>query len=190
MNLPDLIETYGYAAVFLGAVLEGETVLLLAGFAAHRGYLSLPAVMMAAFLGGVAGDQLFFHLGRHFGPRLPERFPRLRSRLERVNALLRRHAIPLVLGMRFLYGLRTAGPTAVGMSGFSPWRFLMLNLVGALVWATVISGAGYLFGQALEWLSADLRRYEIDAAAGLALVGLIALWLQKRREIARNKTLR
>lgn len=190
MNLPDLIETYGYAAVFLGALVEGETVLLLAGFAAHRGYLSLPGVMMAAFLGGVAGDQLFFHLGRHFGPRLPERFPRLRSRLEQVNARLRRHAIPLVLGMRFLYGLRTAGPAAVGMSGFSPWRFLALNLVGALAWAAAITGTGYLFGRTLEWLSADLRHYEIDAAAGLALAGLIALWLRRRREIARRKALR
>lgn len=190
MNLSNLIETYGYAAVFVGAVLEGETVLLLAGFAAHGGYLSLAGVMAAAFLGGITGDQFFFHLGRHLGPLLPARLPRLRPNLERVRSLLARYGTPVVLGMRFLYGLRTAGPAAVGMSGFSPKRFLVLNLIGSLVWAAAITGAGYLFGQTLEWLSADLRRYELDAAAGLALIGLLVWWLRRRREIARRKTLR
>ena len=48
MNLPELIETYGYWAVLGGTLLEGESVLLLAGFAAHRGYLDLPIVVGVA----------------------------------------------------------------------------------------------------------------------------------------------
>ena len=45
MSLPQLLTDYGYWAVFVGSLLEGETILILAGFAAHRGYLSLPLVM-------------------------------------------------------------------------------------------------------------------------------------------------
>jgi len=59
-----LIDHYGYLAVFVGTILEGDTVLMLAGFAAHRGYLSLPLVLGAAALGGFLGDQFWYWLGR------------------------------------------------------------------------------------------------------------------------------
>ena len=59
-----LIQNYGYWAVFVGTFIEGETILLLGGFAAHRGYLALPWVIVAAFFGSLCGDQLFFFLGR------------------------------------------------------------------------------------------------------------------------------
>jgi len=58
MSISSLIEHYGYAAVFAGSFAEGESVLLAAGFAAHRGLLELPLVMLAAFVAGTLGDQL------------------------------------------------------------------------------------------------------------------------------------
>lgn len=64
MDLAALIGTYGYWAVALGCLLEGETVLLLAGFAAHRGYLQWPVVVAVAAAAGFAGDMAFFLLGR------------------------------------------------------------------------------------------------------------------------------
>jgi len=63
MDLQSFIENYGYAAILVGTFLEGETILILAGPAAHLGYLNLPLVMLAAFLGSLSGDQLFFCLG-------------------------------------------------------------------------------------------------------------------------------
>ena len=64
MSLESLIDTYGYLAILVGTFFEGETVLVLGGFAAHRGYLDLPGVILAAFVGTLLGDQLFFVLGR------------------------------------------------------------------------------------------------------------------------------
>jgi membrane protein DedA with SNARE-associated domain len=60
MAVESLIEEYGYIAVFVGAFLEGETVLVLAGFAAHRGHLDLPRVITMAMFAGWLGDQLYF----------------------------------------------------------------------------------------------------------------------------------
>ena len=65
--LQAFIENYGYFAVFAGCFFEGETVLVLAGFAAHLGYLSLPWVAATAAAAGFCGDELFFTLGRHYG---------------------------------------------------------------------------------------------------------------------------
>ncbi|GAO35614.1 hypothetical protein SCT_1005 [Sulfuricella sp. T08] len=189
MSLAALLQDYGYAAVFVGAVLEGETLLIMAGFAAHRGYLDLPWVMGVAAVGGFLGDQIYFYLGRRYGWRILNRFPRFKPRAAQVQALLARYHLPLILGIRFLYGLRTVGPLAIGMSPVGWVRFFALNLIGAVGWAVLIGGAGYLFGQVLALLLTDLHRYEEALLALMAIAG-IAVWLhyrwRQRRASGRN----
>ena len=63
MDLQNIIENYGYAAILIGTFLEGETILVLAGLAAHQGSLVLTWVIIAAFAGSLCGDQLFFIWG-------------------------------------------------------------------------------------------------------------------------------
>ena len=155
------ITSYGYFAVAVGTFLEGETIVVLAGFAAHRGYLGLPQVVAAAFAGTLAGDQLLFHLGRGRSEAVLRRRPSWRQPVERVRRLLERHQLLVVLGFRFLYGLRTATPFAIGLSGFPRARFLVLNAVGAAVWATAVGTLGYLFGHTLETLLGEVKRYEV-----------------------------
>ncbi|PWB76383.1 MAG: DedA family protein [Holophagae bacterium] len=184
-----LISTYGYLAILVGTFLEGETILVIAGFAAHRGYLGLPQVIAAACAGTVAGDQLFFYLGRSRSQWLLRRRPSWKVPIERVRRMLDRHQLAVVLGFRFLYGVRTVTPFAIGMSGFPPLRFLILNLVGAATWAAVIGSLGYLFGHSLELVLGDLRRYELKIMLGLAVAGAVAgLWrfgsIRRRRERA------
>ena len=173
MLLSRLVADYGYLAVFAGSLLEGETVLILAGFAAHQGHLSLPWVIAIAFCGGMLGDQIFFFLGRRYGESLLRRLPRMASHAERVNRLLLRHHAGLIIGVRFMYGLRIVGPIVIGMSQVSARRFLLFNLIGAAIWAVLIAGVGFLFGHTLKWLLADLDRYEWVVA--LVIVGIAGL---------------
>lgn len=174
-----LIQQWGYALVFLGALLEGETMLLLAGLAAHNGHLSLPVIVAAAVAGGFLGDQVFFFLGRRYGKPLLARFPSLQGPARRADALLARYHAPFILANRFLYGLRIAGPIAVGMSGIPAARYALINLAGAVVWAPVIVGAGYLFGQAVELLLGDMRHIEEGLMGGILLLAVI-LWAIRR----------
>jgi membrane protein DedA with SNARE-associated domain len=50
-----LIERYGYFATLAGTLIEGESLLILSGLAAHRGYLSLPLVVLVGAIGGAIG---------------------------------------------------------------------------------------------------------------------------------------
>jgi len=182
MSIAALIQDYGYVAVFVGTLLEGESVLILAGFAAHLGYLALPGVIVTAVIGSFLGDQFFFYLGRRYGQALLQRFPILAARAVRMQRLLQRFHLPLILGVRFLYGLRTVGPMVIGMSGIAWPRFFLLNLIGAITWAITIAGAGYLFGHALELLLVDIQRYEgmlFAAIAAIAAAGML-VWLGYR----------
>jgi membrane protein DedA with SNARE-associated domain len=176
MSLEELVSTYGYAAIGIGAFLEGETILVLGGFSAHRGYLELPWVIFYAFLGSFIGDQAYFYIGRAKGKELLVKFPRMQSKSKKVFSLLSRHQILMILGFRFLYGLRTVTPFMLGAAKISPPRFFILNFIGASVWAIVIGTMGYLFGQVMEILIDDLKRYEWRLFVVIAVVGL-AIWL-------------
>jgi membrane protein DedA with SNARE-associated domain len=181
MSLPDLLADYGYLAVFIGCLLEGETMLVLAGVAAQQGLLSLPVVVALAFVGGTLGDQIFFFIGRRYGQMLLEEWPRFAPAAQRVNTLLRRYDAWLIMGVRFMYGLRIAGPIAIGMSDVPALRFLTFNLLGAAVWAVLVSGVGYVFGQSLQWLIADLAHFEAIALVVIIVVAVLIAVVHRLR---------
>ena len=177
MSLQELISTYGYAAIGIGTFLEGETILILGGFSAHRGYLELPWVILCAFAGTFFGDQFYFYFGRAKGQGWLKKRPGWQQKSEKVFLLLAKHQVLLILGFRFLYGLRSVTPFVIGMAGISPARFFVLNFIGALVWAVTFGAMGYLFGHALEIVIDDIKRYELLFFGGLIAISL-ALWLR------------
>jgi membrane protein DedA with SNARE-associated domain len=184
VNLEALVQSYGYPILAIGTFLEGETIVVIAGFLAHRGYLHLPWVVVVAFLASFASDQLCFLIGRVKGLAWVEARPHWHARAERIRTLLARHGIPVVLGFRFAYGFRNVTPFIIGATGFRVRSFMTLNAVGALIWSLVVGSAGYCFGQAVESVIDDVKKYEMHLLAVCALGGLTAwtvLWLRRRR---------
>jgi membrane protein DedA with SNARE-associated domain len=179
----ELIEEYGYLAVFLGAFVEGETVLVIAGFLASGGHLEMAAIIASGFAGGLAGDQTYFYLGRARGRSLLEHRESWRPRVAKLEALFIRHAILLMLGYRFMYGVRLVTPMFLGAFGVARLRFLAYNVVNASVWAALIAGLGYAFGEMMTDIFDQIRRYELVFVVLLAAAG-IAVWLILR---ARNR---
>ncbi len=177
MTLAGFLSQYGYVALAVGCILEGETLLLLAGIAAHGGYLSLPIVVSVAFVFGWLGDQIYFFVGRRYGDRLLEHWPRFEAPATRVRRLIERHSQWLIVGVRFMYGLRLVGPVVIGMSKVSASRFILFNMIGAALWALVVAGTGYFFGHAVEWLLADLELFEkLALLCALAVVVSLVMW--------------
>jgi len=186
MDLHALIETYGYAAIFVGAFLEGETILALGGFAAYRGHLDLRVVMVVALLAGFLGDQFYFFLGRLKGQELLARHPEWQSRVQRFDQLLSRYHAPLIIAIRFMYGFRIVGPLILGMGRVERWKFVVYNFIGACLWAPLIAGLGYLFGQAIEALIQDLKSFEIAAMVLLVTISFATwiVWRYRQRKKA------
>jgi membrane protein DedA with SNARE-associated domain len=184
LTIVAFLARYGYLAVFLGTFIEGETILLLGGLAAHRHYLELWGVLAAGFAGSLAGDQLYFQLGRRRGRPFLERRPRWRVGAVRVQELLRRHETGLILGFRFLYGLRVVTPLVLGTSGVPPWRFALLNSLGAAAWTTTVVLVGYGLGSSARHLLGDARRYEGMLFAAIVVTGALVWlvrWIRLRR---------
>ena len=176
MSLESIIAQYGYVALIFGTALEGETILVIAGYLAHRGYLHLNYVIAAAAFGTFVGDQIFFQLGRQLGAPFLARHPHWQGRADRVRRLLDRHRTLLVMSFRFIYGIRTVTPFVIGMSGFPRKVFVPLNAASAGIWATVIGCAGYAFGKVFEHALNDARRFEKPVVLSMVGTGLV-IWL-------------
>ena len=176
MTIAYILSTYGYLALMIGTFLEGETILVAAGFLAHQGYLKLPWVIAFAFFGTYAGDQLYFFLGRLKGMGFIESKPGWKAKSERVFDLLKKHQIAVIIGFRFLYGIRTVTPFIIGASGISPVRFIIWNAIGAAAWAAAIGALGYIFGNSVELFLEDAKKYEIWIMALVFLIGT-GIWL-------------
>ena len=99
-------------------------MLIIAGFLAYRGYLELPYVILVAFVGAFGGDQLFFQIGRRVGTAFLEKRPNWRDREDKFRKFLERHRIPIVLGFRFVYGIRNVTSLMIGISGFNASLFI------------------------------------------------------------------
>jgi len=186
MSLESLVEHYGYFAILIGTFLEGETIVVLAGFLAHRGYLSLEWVMLSAFAGTYAGDQLFYYIGKWRGTSILAKRPHWQLRSKRVFDLLHRHQVLVILGFRFLYGLRTVTPFLIGMSGVSPLRYLILNGLGATVWAIAVGLLGFALGQTVQLFLEHVKRYEITILVVIVLLAVgywIYRWKRERGQI-------
>lgn len=181
IEINSFVSTYGYWAILLGTLFEGETILLAAGYAAQRGLLDWPIVVAVACVGGTLGDQAAFLLGRWKGVFLLTHFPSLARRVPRMHRLLERYHVLLIPSIRFIYGLRIAGPVIMGTTKVPFLRFAILNLLGAVLWAFVVTGAGYYFGAILETLITDVKRIEHWILLGMLAGGLlVGLWLHRR----------
>ena len=191
--LRNAVVHYGYWAVGAALLIEnagipvpGETILLLASFLAYSQHeLQLSWIIVVATIAATLGDNIGFALGYYGGRPVLERYRtafRIQdATLARGEELFARYGAVTIFFARFVFGMRIiAGPLAGVLR--MPWRkFMVFNFLGAAVWVTVISSAGYLFGQHLGRLERDIGRFDVVAAI-LVLVGLGVLWWRSRRE--------
>ena len=186
MTIAALAARYGLAALFVGAGLEGEAVAVAGGLLAHQGVFALPAACAAAVGGSLLADQIWFTLGRRFRDHRWVARVRATAAFARAVATLERHPIGFIFGFRFVYGLRTVSPVAIGTSQVPGRTFRLVNAGSAAVWGTGFTLLGYLAGNAVErWLGKlhphGLRLWWI--VGGLVAAGLVAgavLWWRRR----------
>jgi membrane protein DedA with SNARE-associated domain len=179
MSLEILLARFGYPALVIGLFLEGETVLVLAAFMAHRGYLNLPLVILLGCLVGFISDQFFFWLGRTRGSQFLKTRPAWQLRAEKARLLLNKNSNFLFVGLRFMYGLRTILPFMIGMSKSDPKKFALLDFIGAFLWALTFGLAGKLIGHLMQIIFQDVEKHEPAIAIGIILVG-IGIWFYRR----------
>lgn len=158
--LKEYLEVHGYWVLFVGTFLEGEAILLLAGFLAFQGYLNIFGVICTAWVGSFLGDQFYFYLGRSKGRVLLKRFHSIARKFREALRLIEKYGNFVAFISRFTYGFRIVLPIILGITKLSPRTFLWINSASAFVWAVVFSLGGYLFGKSASLLLDNVSNYE------------------------------
>lgn len=155
-------EQVGYASVFLlvagetaGALVPGETALIVAAAIASRGDLSLALVLAAGAAGAIVGDNIGFAIGDRGLRRLLNAGRRWQTERQWLATTGERffaaHGPKAVILTRWLPGLRLVGAWFAGASGM-PWRrFAIWNVLSGIAWALSVGGGAYLLGRAAGW---------------------------------------
>jgi membrane protein DedA with SNARE-associated domain len=115
-------------------------------------------------------------MGRWGGHRFLGSGNRWQHRVQKANRLLERHQSWIVLGYRFLYGLRAVIPFLIGATGYSFRRFFLLSCIGGIVWSITITLAGIAFGKIVLAVLSDIQQYQFWVLGFIGMIGIL-LWV-------------
>jgi len=192
--LRSAVVQYGYWAVGgtlllenAGIPLPGETILLLASFLAYSAHdLQLPWIIVVATIAATLGDNLGYAIGYYGGRALLVRYQSLfriqNSTLARGESLFSRYGGVTVFFARFLAGMRIITGPLAGVLRMSWRKFLLFNFLGALLWVSVVSSAGYFFGRHWGRLQRDVKRFDLLVVVLAALVAAVLWWRSRRQD--------
>lgn len=142
--IADFVKEWGYLAVLLGSVFEGEVILITASASAAFGYLSIYKIFFIAFATTVITDQILFFVGYKLGTDWAvKRFPKVENARNKVFSMLHKMDIFFIFAFRFIYGIRTVSPLIIGSAKIKPVRFIIFNFLSGLCWAFVCCFLGY-----------------------------------------------
>lgn len=166
-----------YPVIFVWTFFEGETVVIFGGYAAYYGVLDPLWLFLCAWIGSFLGDQTWFYIGRHYGPRLLKRFPRWEPGIFHVSELMRRYGVWFILSFRFIYGVRNVSSVTIGMIHYPRVKFAVINCIAAGVWAASFVGFGWGFAVLSEAVTASLPEHILGDAVKIAGIGLLATFV-------------
>jgi membrane protein DedA with SNARE-associated domain len=170
-----LLHKFGYLAVFIGTFLEGETILVMAGFFAERGHMDVWIVSAVAALGAFIGHMFWFWLGRMKGIAILNRFPRMKNHFGKGIRMFERYGAPAIFITQWLYGLRITCAVIIGISKISTAKFILYEAISCIVWAVTITFLGFYFGRAVEHLLGRAAHIEKWGLLALIVIG-VAIW--------------
>jgi membrane protein DedA with SNARE-associated domain len=193
------LEQYGAWAVFAGVMLEsfgvplpGEGLLIAAALLASKGYMHILPILLLAWLGAVAGDNIGYGIGRFAGRFLVLKYGRIvlltERRLGNVEAFFRKYGAPVVIGARFFEGLRQFNGIVAGVAGMAWVRFLTYNVIGAFLWTCFWGVLFYQLGERAGPFAARLRDGEVLLVLGiLVAAAAFAFAVILRRKVSKMK---
>ncbi len=184
-SVEHMVQSYGLWVLFVVLTLEsmgvpapGESALVTAAlYAGSTHQIGIVAVVLTAAAGAITGDNIGYLIGRSVGAPLIARYGRWvglsEARLKVGQYLFQRHGGKIVFFGRFVAFLRTFAALLAGMNRMRWPRFLVMNALGGLCWATLFGVGAYLFGAEMKRLAGPIGVLLLIAALAVVAAGVV-----------------
>lgn len=200
VHLAELAQNYGpwiYLILFLivfcetglvvTPILPGDSLLFAAGALAASGGMNLWILCAVLIVAAILGDTANYWIGNKSGDVLQRKFPRIvkPEYLVRTNVFFARYGGKTIIFARFVPIVRTFAPFVAGAGAMTYGRFMLFNVVGALLWVLLLVPAGYLFAN-VEFVKKNFSVVILAIIVLSVLPGVIEI-MRERSRIKREK---
>jgi membrane protein DedA with SNARE-associated domain len=169
-----LMKEYGYIILFAWSIMEGEMGLIMAGILSHTGDMWVSIAIFVAGLGGFAGDQIYFYIGRYNKSYVYKKFKGQRRKFALAHLLLKKYGWPIIFVQRYMYGMRTVIPISIGLTRYDAKLFAFINILSAWCWAAITILPAWYFGEEiLKILEIVKQFWYIAVPFGMLIAGTI-----------------
>ena len=143
-----LLTHYGYVALFVWSIMEGEIGLMLSGWLASKGEVfTIDKVILTAIAGAIIGDISLFLFGKLFEKKTKKWLSKEQDREKKFTEWFKKWGALLIIFERFIYGTHIPAILTIGLSGFNFIKFLIFDIVGIVLWAVTFIYIGYYWGE-------------------------------------------
>jgi membrane-associated protein len=178
---------FAESGLLIGFFLPGDTLLFGAGILASQGVFNLPLLIAVVIVGAIVGDNVGYSIGRRFGPRLFKRQDGAIFRqeyLQRAEAFYEKHGGKTIIIARFVPIVRTFAPVVAGIGKMPRGKFFSYNIVGGVLWGTLLPSIGCYLGGRMPWLENYVEPVIITVVVVTILPPLIHLLRQEAFRVA------
>jgi membrane protein DedA with SNARE-associated domain len=145
----NLLKEFGYPFLFVWSILEGEIGLILAGWLSQKEIFSLIKVIFITISGAMIGDIIVFFIGKFYSKKANIWLNKNPQKKERLSKWIDKYGGLLILFERFIYGTHIPLLLTFGISGYDTKKWLILDIIGVIVWSLVFVSIGYFFGDSM-----------------------------------------
>ncbi len=172
------IATYGYIGLFIYSLGGGMLALIAASVLSYMGKMDLATSMMIAFTANVLGDNLLFYLARNQKGVMQTYLKKHRRKLALAHIKMKQYGSWIILIQKFIYGIKTLIPMAIGLTKYDLKKFTILNILSAIIWTCIVGFGSYYFGKGLMHIyGVILSKPYIAIAIIVFLLALIWIYL-------------
>ena len=174
------LETYGYIGLFLYSLGGGFVALVGAGVLSFLGKMDLTTSLVVAFAANALGDILLVYLARYQKVMMMESIKKHRRKLALSHVLMKKYGSWIIFIQKFVYGIKTLIPIAIGLTKYDFKKFIILNIGGSAVWALVVGLGSYYSGEFLVKVAGVVSEKPWIAIAILVFfVGILWAYMEK-----------
>jgi membrane protein DedA with SNARE-associated domain len=144
------LETYGYIVLFLYSFGGGFVALMGAGVLSYTGHMDLTSSILVAFVANFLGDVMLFYMGRYNKKQVMAYLHKHKRKLALSHILMKKHGSWVVFLQKYVYGIKTLIPLAIGLTKYDLKKFIILNFFASALWAVSVGLISYMAGEVIK----------------------------------------
>ena len=175
------LETYGYIVLFLYSFGGGFVALMGAGVLSYTGHMDLTTSLVVAFTANFLGDMMLFYMGRYHKKEVIAYMHKHKRKLALSHILMKKRGSWVIFLQKYVYGIKTLIPLAIGITKYDLKKFAILNLFASALWALVVGIGSFMAGEAIKsGYEVIAERPWIAPVVLFRIVGLIWWYLSSK----------